>query len=55
LIVYNRPRPAAPPAEYPPEAWPLWFVSFSFVHNRAFGAWFMLGLIADTIVQRTIL
>jgi 1,4-dihydroxy-2-naphthoate octaprenyltransferase len=55
LIVYNRPRPAAPPAEYPPEAWPLWFVSFSFVHNRAFGAWFMLGLIVDTILQRAIL
>lgn len=55
LSVYWQPRPERPPPEYPAEAWPLWFVSFSFYHNRSFGAWFMLGLIADAVLQRTIL
>ncbi|RMG93964.1 MAG: prenyltransferase [Chloroflexi bacterium] len=53
--VYRQPRPAAPPPEYPADAWPLWFVSFSFVHNRAFGTWFLVGLILDAVVQRLIL
>jgi 1,4-dihydroxy-2-naphthoate octaprenyltransferase len=49
---FRRPRPAEPPPEYPAEAWPLWFVSFAFVHNRAFGGAFVLGLILDVLVQR---
>jgi 1,4-dihydroxy-2-naphthoate octaprenyltransferase len=52
LTVYRQPRPAEPPPEYPEEAWPLWFVSFSFYHNRSFGAGFMLGLIVDAVLQR---
>jgi 1,4-dihydroxy-2-naphthoate octaprenyltransferase len=50
--VYRRPRPTAPPSEYPADAWPLWFVSFAFVHNRAFGATFVLGLVVDVAVAR---
>jgi 1,4-dihydroxy-2-naphthoate octaprenyltransferase len=53
LRVYNRPRPAAPPPNYP--GWPLWYVAFSFVHNRVFGLWFLVGLSADVILHRTIL
>lgn len=52
LRIYARPRPAAPPASYPKSAWPLWYVSFSFVHNRIFGLWFLAGLTADTILHR---
>lgn len=55
LSVYRQPRPDGPPAEYPQDAWPLWFVSFAFLHNRAFGTWFLLGLIADTILRATVL
>ncbi len=53
--VYSRPRPDGPPAEYPPEAWPLWFVAFAFVHNRRFGLLYVLGLVLDAVLVRTIL
>jgi 1,4-dihydroxy-2-naphthoate polyprenyltransferase len=53
LRVYSRPRPVAPPPNYP--GWPLWYVAFSFVHNRVFGLWFLVGLSADVILHRTIL
>jgi 1,4-dihydroxy-2-naphthoate octaprenyltransferase len=50
--VFRLPRPESPPAEYPKEAWPLWFVSFAFVHNRAFGAAFVFGLLLDVTAVR---
>lgn len=53
--VFSQPRPAAPPPEYPADAWPLWYVSFAFYHNRAFGIWYMLGLLMDVILQRFVL
>jgi 1,4-dihydroxy-2-naphthoate octaprenyltransferase len=52
--VFRRPRPDSPPAAYPKEAWPLWFVSFAFVHNRAFGSFFLLGLFADVVLRATL-
>jgi 1,4-dihydroxy-2-naphthoate octaprenyltransferase len=52
LRVYSRPRPAARPQNYPAASWPLWFVAFSFVHNRVFGLWFLAGLGADVILHR---
>jgi 1,4-dihydroxy-2-naphthoate octaprenyltransferase len=48
---YRAPKPAAPPAEYPASAWPLWFVAFAFLHNRRFGMLFLLGLIGDVILR----
>ena len=45
----NKPRPAAPPAEYP--AWPTWFSAITFFHNRQFGGWLILGLIVDTLLH----
>ena len=45
----TKPRPAAPPAGY--EGWPMWFVAAVFVHNRGYGMWFLLGLIADALIK----
>ena len=55
MRVYSRPRPAAPPPNYPAKSWPLWYVAFSFVHNRDFGLWFLVGLSADVILHRVML
>jgi 1,4-dihydroxy-2-naphthoate polyprenyltransferase len=49
--IYRQPRPTAPPDWYTQEAWPLWYVSFAFVHNRRFGMWFMLGLLVDAVLR----
>jgi len=51
LQVYRQPKPADRPAEYPADAWPLWFVAFAFLHNRRFGLLFLLGLIGDLILR----
>jgi 1,4-dihydroxy-2-naphthoate polyprenyltransferase len=48
---YRQPRPAGPPADYPPNIWPLWFVALAFEHNRVFGLWFLLGLIGDLVLR----
>lgn len=50
---YAQARPDRPPADYPGEAWPLWFVGHAFVHNRLFGGLFLIGLIADTVLVLT--
>ncbi len=50
--VFRHEKPAAPPEGYPVDAWPLWYVSFAFVHNRRFGALYLLGLGADAILTR---
>jgi len=52
LQVYSHPRPSAPPPEYPPNIWPLWYSALSFQHTRRFGGLFLLGLFADVIVHR---
>ncbi len=46
---YRHPKPQAAPADLPPGVWPLFFVGFSFVHNRRFGLLFLLGLIGDLV------
>jgi 1,4-dihydroxy-2-naphthoate polyprenyltransferase len=51
LAVYRQPKPAQPPKNYPPQSWPLWFVAFAFLHNRRFGLFFLVGLIADTALR----
>jgi len=50
--VYWHPRPATPPAEYPPNIWPLWYAAFAFKHTRHFGSLFLLGLAADILARR---
>lgn len=49
--VYRRPRPEVPPGNYPNGLWPLWFVTFAFLHNRRFGLLFLLGLLLDVILR----
>ncbi len=51
IQAYLRPRPDAPPAEYPPNIWPLWYAAFSFSHTRRFGLLFLLGLVLDVIAR----
>ncbi|HYD48615.1 MAG TPA: prenyltransferase [Terriglobales bacterium] len=49
---FRQPRPAAPPAEYPPGIWPLWYAAFAFSHTRRFGGLFLLGLTLDVIARK---
>jgi len=48
LRVYNRPKPDAPPKNYP--LWPLWYVSWAFVLTRSAGALFVVGLALDAVL-----
>ncbi len=50
--VYLHPRPAKPPAEYPPNIWPLWYAALAFAHTRRFGGLFLLGLTADVVARK---
>ena len=52
LRLYSHPRPAAPPKEYPPNVWPLWFSAAAFGHTRRFGGLFLLGLAADVLARK---
>lgn len=53
MSIYTKPRPESRPEDYPQDAWPLWYVSFAFIHNRRFGLLFLLGLVADAILRAT--
>lgn len=46
---FSKRRPTESPAGYP--IWPRWYSTVCFVHNIAFGNYFVLGLILDTIVR----
>lgn len=48
--VFTHEAPDTPPEGYPESAWPLWYVSFAFVHNRRFGALYVVGLAAEALV-----
>ncbi len=45
--MFKAPKPAEKPENYP-DVWPNYFVAAAFIHNRAFGVWFMLALIVDS-------
>jgi 1,4-dihydroxy-2-naphthoate octaprenyltransferase len=51
LRAFSHPRPKAPPPEYPPNIWPLWYAAFAFAHTRRFGGLFLLGLTADVAAR----
>lgn len=55
LPMFRKTRPSRKPAGYPDEAWPLWYVASTFVFTRRFGAWYLLGLLLDTVLRLTIL
>lgn len=50
--VYREPKPASPPEELPEGVWPLWFVAAAFWYTRRFGAWLLVGLVADVLLTR---
>lgn len=52
LRVYTKPRPEAPPDNYPKGIWPLWYAAVAFAHTRRFGALYVLGLGVDVILRR---
>lgn len=47
------PKPAERPQDFPDGqgGWPLYFAPMGFFNNRAFGMWFMLGLILDVVIR----
>ena len=45
--MYRQPKPATRPADYPADAWPLWYVAIAFQHNRRFGLLFLVGLLLE--------
>ncbi len=49
LRALRQSKPTTPPPGYPSQSWPLWFVGFTFLHNRTFGTLFMLALILDIV------
>ncbi len=51
LPVFRRPTPKECPRNYPKDAWPLWYSSHAFVHNRRFGGLFLTGLIIQMVLQ----
>ncbi len=52
--MFKTSKPDKKPEDYP-DVWPNYFVAGAFVHNRRFGGWFLLGLIADTLLKQFIL
>lgn len=50
--VLRQPRPAAPPEQFPPNVWPLWYSAFVFQHTRRFGTLYLAGVLLDGILQR---
>jgi len=49
INVISKPHPTKAPEGY--LAWPTYFSSFCFSHNRLFGGLFILGLVVDTLLR----
>jgi 1,4-dihydroxy-2-naphthoate octaprenyltransferase len=50
----SSPKPEEKPEGFP-DVWPNYYVAAAFQHNRRFGIWFMLGLIADVLLIKLVL
>lgn len=48
--IFKHPKPAEKPADFP-DVWPNYFVAAGFVHNRRFGLFYILGLLADAAIK----
>ncbi|HET6845543.1 MAG TPA: prenyltransferase [Anaerolineales bacterium] len=50
---FLRPKPVTRPADFPDGqgGWPLYFAPLAFVNNRAFGGWFLIGVILDAVLR----
>lgn len=51
LPIYLHPRPAQPPANYPSETWPLYYVAAAFYHTRNYGVAFLGAMILDLVYR----
>lgn len=49
--MFGQPYPKERPADFSAEAWPTYFAAAAFWHNRGYGMWFMVGLLADAVLQ----
>ncbi len=49
--MFKNPKPAERPANYPADAWPLWFVGMAFQHNRLYGLMLLVGLILAIFIH----
>jgi 1,4-dihydroxy-2-naphthoate polyprenyltransferase len=49
--MFLKPKPAERPADYPADAWPLWFSAAAFLQNRLYGLMLLLGLILSLFVR----
>jgi 1,4-dihydroxy-2-naphthoate octaprenyltransferase len=54
LPMFRRSKPLDKPKDYP-DVWPNYFVAAAFVHNRAFGVMYLLGLMIDAVLKTWIL
>ena len=52
--MFKAPKPIEKPKDFP-DVWPNYFVAATFQHNRRFGIWFLLGIIADLILKNFVL
>ncbi|HTX89859.1 MAG TPA: prenyltransferase [Anaerolineales bacterium] len=50
---FLKPKPESRPADFPDGqgGWPLYFAPQAFLNTRAFGTWFVLGLILDIVLR----
>jgi len=53
--MYKAPKPVTRPEEYDESIWPLWFSAISFYHNKRYGIFFLLGLLAEIVLRLWIL
>ena len=53
IKIFMQKRPETKPEGKAGEGWPLYLVSNAFIYNRAFGLWFLLGLILDVVLVKT--
>ena len=49
--IFLKPKPETKPDGPEGRGWPLYFVGFGFYNNRAFGMYFMLGLLLDIVIR----
>jgi 1,4-dihydroxy-2-naphthoate octaprenyltransferase len=53
LPALQKPKPETRPADFPDGqgGWPLYFAPMAFLNNRAFGMYFMLGVLIDVLLR----
>ena len=49
--MFKLPKPDEKPKDFP-DIWPNYFVAGAFQHNRRFGSFFILGLVANVILEK---